>query len=191
MDIIFLLLIIMNVKKQIFEKSNKENIFDNFTSQKQTPLAKQRANIGEEIRKKLKITAPPSNLTSVLHSRDLNAGHQKSIKVEHKKSERQNYMQRSVDLGHETSRSVKSVHFEEKFDEAKLTRKHSTSSILKNNKVPKKPRFSDKLSMNNSVCSNIHKDDQSTENLSFNKICKEKYERQFENLKKIERKYND
>lgn len=34
MDIIFLLLIIMNVKKQIFEKSNKENIFDNFTSQK-------------------------------------------------------------------------------------------------------------------------------------------------------------
>lgn len=165
----------MNVKKQTFEKSNKENVYDNLHASKQTPSAKQRANIGEEIKKKSKISAPPSALSSVLVSKDLNAGLQRNIKLEHKKSERQNIMQRSVDLGHETSRSVKSVHFEEKFDEAKLTRKHSTSSILKNNKVAKKPRFSDKLSMNNSVCSNIHKDDQSTENLPINKITKEKY----------------
>lgn len=101
----------MNVKKQTFEKSNKENVYDNLHASKQTPSAKQRANIGEEIKKKSKISAPPSALSSVLVSKDLNAGLQRNIKLEHKKSERQNIMQRSVDLGHETSRSVKSVHF--------------------------------------------------------------------------------
>lgn len=59
-------------------------------------------------------------------------------------------MQRSVDLGRDTSRSVKSVRFEEKSNRPKLARKHSTSSILKNNRPVKKARFSDKLSMNNS-----------------------------------------
>ena len=54
------------------------------------------------------------------------------------------------------------MRFNDSIDEVKLNRKHSNSSILKNTKASKKPRFSDKMSINNSVCSNILKDDQST-----------------------------
>lgn len=80
-------------------------------------------------------------------------------------------MQRSVDVDRSTSRSVKSVRFEAS-NNSNLTRKHSTSSILKHTKETKKPRFSDKMSINNSVCSNILKEDQSIESISFNKIIK-------------------
>lgn len=136
-------------------------------------MVKPRANIGEEIRKKLKIGLPTPNPISVLMPKDMNIRNENKQKVEeYCKNGRQNLMQRSVDLGRDTSRSVKSVRFEEKSNEPKLARKHSTSSILKNNRPVKKARFSDKLSMNNSICSNILKDDQSTENLSFNKSFK-------------------
>ena len=101
-------------------------------------------------------------------------------------------MQKSVEISKDTSKSVKSVRFDESCDEAKLNRKHSTTSILKkNHKVVKKVGVSDKVSMNNSICSNIHKDDQSTENLPFNKINKEKYDKLSESLKRSGKKYND
>lgn len=45
--------------------------------------------------------------------------------------------------------------------------------------------------MNNSVCSNIMRDDQSTQNSSLNKITKEKYEKLNESLRKLGKKYND
>lgn len=85
---------------------------------------------------------------------------------------RSNYMHRSIEVDKSISRSVKSVRFDEKNENPNLSRKHSTSSILKNSRATRKPRFSDKMSMNNSICSNILRDDQSTENLTSNKISK-------------------
>jgi hypothetical protein len=55
----------MNVKRQIFEK-DKENINNTMNSQYFTPLNKGKTNIGEEIRKKLKIKPTQNDLQSVL-----------------------------------------------------------------------------------------------------------------------------
>ena len=62
----------MNVKKPMFEKNNKENVFGNVPSLKMPSLNKNRTNIGEEIRKKLKINTPSTNSLSILMPRDMN-----------------------------------------------------------------------------------------------------------------------
>ena len=61
-----------------------------------------------------------------------------------------------------TNRSTKSVKFEERCDESKLSRKHSSSSILKNGTNLASSIVSEKNSMKSSICSNILRDEQST-----------------------------
>lgn len=67
----------------MFEKNNKENVFGNTGSLKVPALNKNRSNIGEEIRKKLKINTITTSNTgslSVLMPRDLNTDVEKSRK---------------------------------------------------------------------------------------------------------------
>jgi hypothetical protein len=153
----------MNVKRQTFEKGNKENSNQNLASQYFTQVNKNKPNIGEEVRKKLKIKNNPNESQSVLLIKNDNHTQDELInndKYQH--YQRQNFMHRSIKMDRSTSRTAKSVKFDVKNDNKNITRKHSTTSILKNGRSVRKQGFSDKMSMNNSVCSNILKDDQST-----------------------------
>lgn len=71
-------------------------------------------------------------------------------------------------------RSTKSVRFQDYVDEERLKRKHSTSSILKHKSSMKKSMISDRgaNSMKSSICSNILRDTQSSENASTNKLIR-------------------
>lgn len=70
----------------MFEKNNKENIYSNIGLQKITSMNRSRTNIGEQIRKKLKIKPLSSDVTNVLMPRNQNTFQEPMTKLESKNS---------------------------------------------------------------------------------------------------------
>lgn len=195
----------MNVKRNFSTRSSKDLALRELSQNSQAAENRPRGKIGEEIRKKLKISNALQSATNQPEKENQGANRPAYNGPADKKNsglattkpqfpmlERVPMVKRPSEIEAVSScRSSKSVRFSDKFEEVTIKRKSSASSILKNGSVMKRSILSDRGSLNNSICSNILREDQSSENLTVNKAIKDKYDRLYSNLKKTDKRYCD
>ena len=169
----FIIFMNMNVKKSSFRNFDKENHLCGSNKLNAYKTTKKSGRTGEEIRRRMQIPNVPitSSKAEPYQSLKLN-----NMYLNQASSKYPNYsaLRKSVDYlpALQSSRSSKSVHFEEAHLETSLTRKHSSSSILKSKSNLRKSTISDRGSMKSSICSNIGQTNQSCENYNMNKLIR-------------------
>lgn len=153
----------MNVKKSRQRNFDKENSCQSFNKIAAIKNSKKPTKTGEEIRRRMQFTSIGMTYSRVQPTQSLKLDTDFNNRISNKSGLNFSGIRRSTDyFPLQTSRSTKSVKFQEKFDEPSLSRKHSTSSILKNKSNLKKSVLSERGSMKSSICSNIGKENQSS-----------------------------